>query len=104
MSLHARIFVTTAVPVLLVFLVAIGLTAFERRNEAIQHVEQTGVQDVRHYADVGDALLARAARLADYAARLLELPATTITTDYLYSLLDANVKADPVVYLSLIHI
>lgn len=98
MSLHSRIFVTTAVPVLLVFLVAIGLTAFERRNEAIQHVEQTGVQDVRHYADVGDALLARAARLADYAARLLELPATTITTDYLYSLLEANVKADPVVY------
>jgi class 3 adenylate cyclase len=98
MSLHSRIFITTAVPVLLVFLIAIGLTALERRSEAIRHVEQTGVQDVRHYADVGDALLARAARLADYAARLLELPATTISTDYLYSLLEANVKADPVVY------
>ncbi|MGD9393262.1 MAG: cache domain-containing protein, partial [Chromatiales bacterium] len=98
MSLHSRIFVTTAVPVLLVFLVAIALTALERRSEAIRHVEQTGVQDVRHYADVGDALLARAARLADYAARLLELPATEISTDNLYSLLESNVNADPVVY------
>ena len=98
MSLHSRIFVTTAVPVLLVFLVAIGLTAYERRDEAIRYIEQIGVQDVRHYADVGDALLARSARLADYAATLLELPATEISTNNLYNLLESNVKADPVVY------
>ncbi|MDX1344949.1 MAG: adenylate/guanylate cyclase domain-containing protein [Sedimenticolaceae bacterium] len=83
---------------MLVFLVAIAFSAVERRNEAIQHVEETGVQNVRHYADVGDALLARAARLADYAAMMLELPATEISTNNLYNLLESNVKADPVVY------